>query len=82
MILITFHSVSSALYLETVLKERELGCRIIPVPRELSSSCGYAAETDTDDAAALKPVMDDAGIEWECLYRKGDGFEKLECSGT
>ncbi|MDR0550434.1 MAG: DUF3343 domain-containing protein [Spirochaetaceae bacterium] len=41
---VTFHSVSSALMLEAAAKERGLSCAVIPVPRNLSSSCGYAAE--------------------------------------
>lgn len=73
MILATFHSVSSALYLEEVLRSRGVACKVIPVPRELSSSCGYAAEIDAGDPEELRSLMDSQAIEWEALYGREDG---------
>ncbi|MDR0363070.1 MAG: DUF3343 domain-containing protein [Planctomycetota bacterium] len=79
MILVTFHSVSSVLYLETLLRERRVRCAIIPVPRALGSSCGYAAEIDENDMGApeLKRVMADA-IEWEGIYEGAPDFALIE----
>ena len=74
MIVVTFHSVSSALYLEKLLGERQITCVVIPVPRELSSSCGYALEANTTDAAALTNFMNEHDVEWENMYRREGGF--------
>lgn len=68
MILITFYSVSGALLLDMVLKKRGVACSVIPVPRELSSSCGYAVEIEAHDGAPLTSLMDDGEIEWEAVY--------------
>lgn len=55
--IITFPSVWHAFRAEKVLKTAGVTCALIPVPRELSSSCqGLAAkiiETDLDRALAL-----------------------------
>lgn len=77
MILVTFHSVSSALYLEELLKARETACKVIPVPRELSSSCGYAAEIGTADTSALEKLMNDELIEWEGIYTESPEYRLL-----
>ena len=55
--IITFPSVWHAFRAEKVLKTAALACSLIPVPRELSSSCqGLAAkiaETDLERALSL-----------------------------
>lgn len=78
MILVTFHSVSSALYLEELLKQRGVACKVIPVPRELSSSCGYAAEVDMSDLDELKTLMNKEFVEWEGLYSQDPHYELLD----
>ncbi|MCD8138898.1 MAG: DUF3343 domain-containing protein [Planctomycetaceae bacterium] len=78
MILVTCHSISSALLLERALKTRGVGCTVVPVPRDLSSSCGYAVETAwTEDAPNLTALMDDRGVEWETIFDAADGYRAL-----
>lgn len=71
--LVTFHSVSSALMLEALGKERGIACSVIPVPRKLSSSCGYAAELEMDLAEELHTLLDENGLEWEAVYAPQNG---------
>lgn len=40
---VTFHSVSDSLKFEKTIKESGLEVQLVPVPREISSSCGVAA---------------------------------------
>ena len=69
--IITFPSVWHAFRAEKVLKSAGLACALIPVPRELSSSCqGLAAkivEVDLDRALALldaeKVQMEKRGVK-------------------
>ncbi len=69
--IITFPSVWHAFRAEKVLKTAGITCALIPVPRELSSSCqGLAAkiiETDLDRALALldaeKVQMEKRGVK-------------------
>ncbi len=68
-LLITFHSVSSALYAQKVLADQAVVCKVIPIPRSVSSSCGYALETIESASSALAEMLDAAHIEWEAIYR-------------
>jgi hypothetical protein len=77
-LLVTFYSVSSALLLETAGKERGFPCVIIPVPRSLSSSCGYAAEVDAEASGDLVELLRGLRIEWEAVYQPGENrYEPL-----
>lgn len=40
---ITFHSVSDSLKFEKAVQQEALDVKLVPVPREISSSCGVAA---------------------------------------
>ncbi|MDR0540076.1 MAG: DUF3343 domain-containing protein [Spirochaetaceae bacterium] len=76
-LLVTFYSVSSALFLEAAGKERGLPCVIIPVPRSLSSSCGYAAEVDVEETGNLAELLRGLNVEWEAVYRPGENRYEL-----
>lgn len=82
-LLVTFHSVSQALLLETEAKERGFFCALIPVPRKLSSSCGYAAEVEADAFPVDEhpDLLRKLNIEWEAVYKPvGDGYQALHRS--
>lgn len=71
--LLTFHTVSAALMLQKVLQKRQgASCEVVPVPRSLSSSCGYAVLAGGLAAGALVAEMAAHGIEWAGLYRCED----------
>ena len=77
-LLITFHSISEALLLEAAGKERGWDCALVPAPRALSSSCGYAAVLETCDAPGLASLLREVNAEWEALWREsGGGYEEL-----
>ncbi len=82
---VTFHSVSSALCLEDVLAGSG-ACKVVPVPRSLSSSCGYAAMVEGLSAAGLIAKMDEAGVEWSEVHRcitdgKNERYELVQKCG-
>ena len=64
---VTFHSVSSALLLQELLAQQDI-CRIVPVPRSLSSSCGYAAEVKMEEPALQSLLAGDDTMEWDAIY--------------
>lgn len=68
-LLITFFSVSAALYAQKLLGKEGLRCEVIPVPRSVSSSCGYALEVLEGAADTLTDRLTDGGIEWAAIYR-------------
>jgi len=71
-LLITFYSVSFAILLEKELKSLKVSCRVIPVPRSVSSSCGYAVVVPGMRPEELWEVLEGAGIEWEGIYQVED----------
>lgn len=66
--LVTFHSVSDALMAKKLL-DASGGCgSVIPTPRALSSSCGYALEVDRASNLALKEALIKLGGEDNEIY--------------
>ena len=41
---ILFHSSNYAIWAENVLKDGGIACKLVSVPREISSDCGYCIE--------------------------------------
>lgn len=78
MMLATFHSVSDALLLERILKQRGVAASVIPVPRELSTSCGYAVEADARDASTLISLMEREEIEWTEVYSHEEQYRLVQ----
>lgn len=74
--LITFRSTHLALRCEQVLKEKDLTVRLIPVPRQISSSCGLAARLPLAQAELAKQMCQNHQLEYECMYRQ-PGYDQL-----
>lgn len=45
---VTFHITQHALIFESFMKEKKLDVKLMPVPRQVSSSCGTAAKVPCD----------------------------------
>ena len=72
--LVTFDSISSSLCLQAAAAspaERALNftCTLIPVPRNVSSSCGYAAEIEMEEGGDLLKLLEDLNVGWDAVYR-------------
>ena len=65
---VSFFSVSAALYAQKCVNERGFACEVVPVPRSISSSCGYALETVGVSGSDLPGVLNEAKVEWEAIY--------------
>ena len=58
-LILTFPSVWHAFRAEKLLKAAEFSCTLIPVPRELSSSCqGLAAKVKKTDLLCILDLLD------------------------
>ena len=55
---VLFESVSHALRAEKLIKPVGLSCKLIPVPRHLSSDCGVCLRIDADDCELVKKILD------------------------
>ena len=54
---VLFESVSHALRAEKLLKAAGLICKLVPVPRHLSSDCGVCLRIHFRDAEAVKKIL-------------------------
>ena len=68
---ILFHSYTSGLALESLLKKEKIKYTIVPTPRELSVSCGICMEYKREDEEAIKKLVDENSISII-------GFQSLE----
>ena len=78
---VTFDITQHALIFEKKLKENKLGVKLMPVPRELSSSCGTAAYVSCDEKEKIMEVCKDHDIPIDKFHeleveKKGSWFLK------
>ncbi|RAK11751.1 uncharacterized protein DUF3343 [Halanaerobium saccharolyticum] len=77
-IIFTFYSTHLALEFERELKNSEINVKIIPVPRQISSSCGLSGRINAQDLEKVKEICNDSEIEYEDIYQiKGENFKKI-----
>jgi hypothetical protein len=62
-VVILVHSTSYALRAEKVLHKAEISCKLIPVPRHLSSDCGVCIRIERADREAALEVLETARVE-------------------
>jgi hypothetical protein len=87
--LVTFDSISSSLRLQTASAaaeaagtERGFSCTLIPIPRNISSSCGYAAEVEMEEPEDLLKLLHELNLEWDAVYRpSGKDYEAIYAHG-
>lgn len=65
---ITFYSTHLALQFERRVQERQLAARLIPVPRQISSSCGLAGKFAPKLLSEIQSICTEHGIEYENIY--------------
>ncbi len=56
-------STSHAMRIEKLLAEQGIACKMIPVPRQLSSDCGVCVRIPREHAAAARATVMAARIE-------------------
>lgn len=62
---VLFHSTNNAIWAENELKSYEIACKMISVPRHLSSDCGYCLQIDDDDREKVGNILNTNNIEFE-----------------
>lgn len=65
---ILVYSTTHALQIEKLLTERGMDCKMIPVPRHLSSDCGVCVRVCRTDLASAQEMVAKSGIEHEGFY--------------
>ena len=62
------YSTSHAIRIEKVLKSKGIACKLVPVPRHLSSDCGICVRVRAVEATAVTQMVEEAGIETVGMY--------------
>ncbi|HOO70855.1 MAG TPA: DUF3343 domain-containing protein [Spirochaetota bacterium] len=62
---ILFHSPNYSIWTAKVLKKAGIENRMIPIPRHLSSDCGYCVRIKRMDADAALEIMKSNAIEYD-----------------
>lgn len=65
---ILVYSTSHAMRMEKLLREQGISCKMIPVPRHISSDCGVCVRIRQQDAAAVRRVLEAERIETSGIY--------------
>ncbi len=65
---ILVYSTSHALKAERVLKGMGIECKLIPVPRHLSSDCGVCVRIKQEEKEMAGEALEAAGVEVEGIY--------------
>ncbi len=79
----TFHSTAHALRFEKIFKDTDINVRLMPVPRQVSSSCGTAGEFPCDKKNEVLEICKREDIEMDSVHKiqkekkKKNWFTKL-----
>ena len=62
------YSTSYALRAEKLLGNAGVDCKLIPVPRQLSSVCGVCVRVDRADRETTRHLLEEVGVEIEGIH--------------
>jgi hypothetical protein len=68
---ILVYSTNHALRAEKLLKQAEIDCKLIPVPRHLSSDCGVCVRIEQECKEAVRQVLEAGRLEYEGIHDVG-----------
>jgi len=66
---ILVYSTSHAMRIEKLLGKRGIGCKMIPVPRQISSDCGVCIRITRAQVEAARDTIEKAQIEIQDIAR-------------
>lgn len=72
---VLFHSTNFAVWANKVFKREGLDSKLVPVPRHLSSDCGYSVRIETNASAMAIELMESNGIEYDAVKSLSGGDE-------
>jgi len=75
---IVFPSIHDVMAFEKRLKQEEIACDLVPVPRDLSSECGMAIEVSEDDLlSAIRAQREPDNKPTGVFRRTDEGFRPV-----
>lgn len=77
-ILLGFGSAHKALKAESILKEKDVPFRLLPVPRTLDPACGLVIRISEEEFSLALGILKEGGLEPKSIYRKeGEEYVKV-----
>lgn len=73
----SFQTVNHALVFEKMIKEEGIEVKLMPMPRQISTSCGTAARVSCDMEDKIKEICEKLGIETEGFHKIVNKNENL-----
>lgn len=67
--LVTFDTASSAVMFERTGRKEGFAVKIVPVPRSISSSCGFACEFPCESTEGLRLLCETHKIQFEDIHK-------------
>lgn len=64
-VIVTFHTTAEAIAMENACKNGEIGGRLIPVPRQISSGCGLAYSAPAALRESVMGLIREMGLSYE-----------------
>jgi len=61
---ILFYSATSSIWTARLLKKAGIKRKMVPIPRYLSSDCGYCVRIKSDDIPRVREVLEKGGVEF------------------
>jgi hypothetical protein len=61
---ILFYSTTSSIWTARLLKKAGIERKMVPIPRYLSSDCGYCVRIKSEDVEQVKEVLAKGGVEF------------------
>lgn len=65
---ILVYSTNHAMRIERLLTQQQIECKLIPVPRQLSSDCGVCVRFQRADREKIVNCLNGAGIEVQGIF--------------
>jgi len=65
---ILVYSTSYAIRIERLLNDANINCKLIPVPRQLSSDCGVCVRFCVVDKKRVLQLLQDSHVEFQQIY--------------
>lgn len=68
-VVITFHTTTQAMKMESCARKEGMPGRLIPIPREISAGCGMAWSAQVEERARLEEFIKKEQIEIQKIYK-------------
>ncbi len=62
---VLFFSNNNAMWAAKLLKKNGIERKVIPIPRHMSSDCGYCVRVKTGEIPAVENLLKETGVEYD-----------------